>query len=237
MSHMPKKASLVSLAILLAVFFWRPLLDALKLNWLSLQTSNAILVNQESLPAIFSQLKLTNKHNCRHYWLYGLIAFRLGYTNHQQDLWSEFLNCHDTAALSLVHAGAPDNLALAQQAVRLYPDQAESWLWLAEISASKKWIEPAIQYYHRVVQLDPAYGTAWCRLGNLLYLIDRNQAKDAYLQCCYLGDPGSNGCQHAGRIEEEQGNLLEAIRIYRLSHYEAAHQRADELENQLTPTP
>jgi hypothetical protein len=58
-------------------------------------------------------------------------------------------------------------------------------------------------------------------------------ARNAFIQCCNHGDPGSHGCYNAGRIEQERGQLETAILFYRLSHWEEAHRRADELEASL----
>jgi hypothetical protein len=62
------------------------------------------------------------------------------------------------------------------------------------------------------------------------------QAANAYLNCCLNGDPGSNGCYGAGCMMERLGNLPQAIAYYyRLSCWEEAQNRADELERQANP--
>jgi tetratricopeptide (TPR) repeat protein len=167
----------------------------------------------------------------------GVVAGEQGDPSRQQANWEAFLRCDASEAVKLERSAAPQNQALARLATELYPQESQGWFWLAEISAAQHQEEQAIQQYQQVLRVDPLDSLAWCRLGTLFSARNPQQAEEAYLQCCYLGDPGSNGCYNAGHIAEEQGNLLEAIRIYRLSHYQVALQRADDLEKQVTPAP
>ena len=93
----------------------------------------------------------------------------------------------------------------------------------------------AIQLYRQGLQHKPHDGVRWRELGDLLSRTDPRAALEAYLESCYNGDPGSNGCYGAGRMMEKLGDPQQAIEYYRRSHWEGALNRADELEKQLIP--
>jgi tetratricopeptide (TPR) repeat protein len=239
MKNMPTlvKIGLIVLAIVLLGLAWGAVHEMVRDNLLMLKTQRALLGGSEELAGISAELQAAAAQSCNLYWPAGVVAGRMGDLALQQADWSAFLNCGLLASFPLVHAGAPNNQALAQQAIKIYPDKSEAWFWLAEISAGQGQKDLAIQQYRRVVALDPINALAWCHLGKVLADNDIAEAREAYLNCCYNGDPGSNGCYNAGRLAELQGNLSEAIRIYRYSHWQPARRRADELEKQLMPPP
>ena len=82
--------------------------------------------------------------------------------------------------------------------------------------------------------LAPDSGQRWLELARLLAGRDDQASLEAYLQACLNGDPGANGCAHAASIVEARGDLATAIRYYRLSNWEEAQRRADELERSLS---
>jgi tetratricopeptide (TPR) repeat protein len=98
---------------------------------------------------------------------------------------------------------------------------------------SKEAPERAVALYQQGLTLNPYDGVRWRELGDLLRDTDSEAAKEAYYQSCRYGDPGSHGCLEAGRIAEEQGNLEEAIRFYKLSLWQPVLDRANMLEKQL----
>ncbi len=224
---------LILSVLVLAGLSWRSLSQAAQVNRLSLQTLHVLLSDPSQLSGTYAQVQQAAASICRLHWTSGMLAARLGDPASQQAAWSAFLNCPSPAALRLVYAGAPQDLTLAQQAMQMYPDQAEAWFWLAELSVAGGQPEQAIQYYQRAVQLAPADALTWCRLGSLLNSRDPSQSRQAYIQCCFYGDPGSNGCYNAGRISEQLGDFNQAIHYYRRSRWSEAHRLADDLEARL----
>ncbi len=228
---------LVIFLLLGCVVAWRPFTKLAYANWFALQVMQAMVGDSKHADITYNQLLAQAPNNPRAEWFLGLLAGRMKNYVQQYVHWSAFLNNSKPEALSLVRAGAPNNLELAQHAFSIFPNYADSWFWLAGIFARGDRNTDAVLAYQRGLQLDAGNGLAWCSLGNLLRTQDKLQARDAYLKCCWNSDPGSNGCINAGSIEEELGNWQNAIRYYRLSRWAKSHHRADELEIRLTPTP
>ena len=98
---------------------------------------------------------------------------------------------------------------------------------------SKSQPESAIELYREGLQHKPHDGVRWYELGDLLAQREPQLAIEAYLQSCNYGDPGNHGCYGAGRVAEQQGDIQQAIQYYRLSDWEAALDRAKQLERTL----
>ncbi len=172
---------------------------------------------------------------CDHLVLIGAEAGERGDISVQHNIMEHALGCSRTN-ISIVSTVFPLDEDLALLATQLYPDSSRSWFWLGESIAPTDHLR-ARQAYLRNVELSPKNGLTWCRLGFNYY--DHGQefekALDAFLNCCYYGDRGSNGCYGAGRMMERLGNPQQAIEYYRLSKWDGALKRADELENQVKP--
>jgi hypothetical protein len=124
---------------------------------------------------------------------------------------------------------------MALLATQLYPSSSDAWFWLGEALAPTDRLDARQAYLHTVT-LSPHHGLAWCRLGyDFEYDGQLEKALANFLNCCYSGDPGYHGCYGAGRMMEQQGNLPQAIAYHRLSRWEGALKRANELEKQLNP--
>jgi tetratricopeptide (TPR) repeat protein len=173
--------------------------------------------------------------SCAQKWLSGVVAGKRGDLANQRQIWIQSLACSQQY-LSMLRAKVPQDQELASLATQLYPRSAQAWFWLAETSAPADRSVGARQAYLRVVELDPQSGLAWCRLGvNYEISHEYGNATQGFLKCCQNGDPGRNGCFGAGRMMEKLGNLTQAITYYRLSRFDVAQQRADELEIQISP--
>ena len=144
--------------------------------------------------------------------------------------------------MRLVDAG---NVGLAEYATTARPGAAESWFWLAEAvggysdykfrDLTQK--DEIIGLLQTGLSLSPDDGLRWRLLGDLFRQADPESAISAYLQSCFNGDPGSNGCWLAGQVAEENGLVREAIEYYRYSNWQGALDRADVLESQLGQDP
>jgi tetratricopeptide (TPR) repeat protein len=208
--------------ILLAVglFFGGRLRDA----WQSNLTNLRLLKGQD----------VSTTSDCSHVWLVGIAAGQRAGRSAQRQAMVQALGC-SPAYLSLVQAIYPKDQEMAQLATQYYTESSKAWFWLGETKAPTDQLA-ALQAYLRTVALAPYNGLAWCRLGyGYEQMDDLEQATNAFLNCCRNNDPGSHGCYGAGLMMEQLGNLPQAIAYYRLSHWEGALKRAQELEASLKP--
>jgi tetratricopeptide (TPR) repeat protein len=240
---------------------------------------------------------------CDKPWLLGMVYQALGDLEGRDQARREALRC-SSVYTRLVRALAPEDLHLADLAVRAHPGQAEAWFWLAELNlesapesaikaywqglgraphTKRAWAEMsrafasldtkralalyeqlglaefaskdpylqaesefilaailageqpkrAIQLYRQGLQAAPHDGVRWYELGDLLKGADPQAALEAYHQSCYNGDPGHHGCYPAGLIAEEFGDIQLALHYYRLSKWDEALKKVDQLEDSL----
>lgn len=96
--------------------------------------------------------------------------------------------------------------------------------------------DEGLHLYEAGLKIHPEDGFHWREYGDVLVLVNQPEAAiDAYLQSCYHGDPGSNGCYRAGLTAEGLGDFQDAIRYYRLSKWSGSLERAARLESQVQP--
>lgn len=227
MTELKKSLPLAALLLLTFLLVALPFTPGWRRNMLSLQAMRAILEGKASAR---TYARLGASAHPQKEWFQALIAARLGNTALQRWHWLAYLRSGAAYAPALVNSAAPGDLSLALAAAQSHPARPEAWFWLAEVLSEAGFDDQAIPAYQRALDLRPNDPLPWCRLGGLLRPYDVLAARDALLQCCVLGDPGSNGCVNAGNIEAERGNYAAAIRYYRLSHWSEAWRRADELE-------
>jgi tetratricopeptide (TPR) repeat protein len=173
---------------------------------------------------------------CRVFWFRGVIAHAAGQTDERDTAWRQALAC-SPIYVSMLKMVAPENESLARDAVRLQPDSADAWFWQASLSVQKSPPE-AIKFYQRGLEINPSDGLRWRELADILRAEgDLVRAINAYLQSCYHGDPGANGCYGAGLTAEMMGDTQNAIEYYRLSEWDGALQRANQLQEQINSSP
>lgn len=187
---------------------------------------------------------------CWKNWLAGLLYDQQGKYEERDDKWTLImtLKC-PYVYINFLESRVPDNPLYAQLALNYYPQVAESWFWSAEIYGGQvphfKTPEEivdyprAIEYYRHGLLMEPKDGRRWLYLGHLLVITkqDLGLAIDAYLNACFNGDPGSNGCYRAGFYTEKLGDIRTAIKYYRLSKWKTALEQADKLERSLLNQP
>jgi len=143
-----------------------------------------------------------------------------------------------------LHSLLPENVDFPNYVTQNLPEIAEGWFWRAELnyavwhagqvqSLSEEERSKSIEYFMNGLLLDPKDGLRWRELGDLMRPKDPQSAIQAYLQSCFNGDPGLNGCWLAGKTAEEIGEYENAINYYRYSRWPNAHNRADQLELQM----
>jgi tetratricopeptide (TPR) repeat protein len=195
---------------------------------------NAWQWNAIDLRLVKDQYIAITSPDCSHIWLVGRAAGQRGDRIAQRQAFMQALGCSPVYR-SLVQTILPEDQDLARLTTQYYPESSEAWFWLGEASTPSD-PQGARQAYLKTLTLSPHNGLAWCRLGlNYEKNSEFDKAADAWLNCCLNGDPGANGCYGAGRMMERLGNLPQAIVYYRLSVWETAQNRADELEKQLSP--
>lgn len=171
------------------------------------------------------------EQDCRIHWQISVLALRIDNEPDIETDLHKMLEC-SPRAVDWLYLIAPLRSDLALQAASLYPGEARTWLWLGDLAQSNGDLARASQYFAESTRHDPVYGLAWCRLGR----VDEQrglleEAVGAFWQCCQNGDPGSHGCYGAGRVSEQLGDIPNAIRYYRRSHFPPALERAAELED------
>jgi tetratricopeptide (TPR) repeat protein len=115
--------------------------------------------------------------------------------------WRQTL-ANTSERLTLVRSAAPYNVALAQYAAELYPEQAEAYFWLGDAYREEGQNPQALQAYETGLTWQPEQdANAWMSVGRLYEAEGAwEQAVHAYSQACHYVDQGKNGCPHAGRL-------------------------------------
>lgn len=230
------------ITLLLVVMSWEQVEERLTLNAAAMITLRGLVANSRQLSSAEAALVGLNTQNCRADWFRGLVANALGQEARRDAAWETVVRC-SADYIPMLYVVAPDHRRLAELAVHERPQSATTWFWLARTLTCMPcgWTAPVyehdrgwvIQVYRQGLALDPFNGLRWRELGDLLAGRDAQAAIEAYLQSCYNGDPGANGCWRAGLTAERLGDIRAAIRYYRLSRWSGALERAAQLEQQL----
>jgi len=187
----------------------------LSLNFFSVQSLKAGFENVKVAPPPQGEIK---ELDCHQLWL-----------QEDRDL-ARLLAC-SPVYMDMIRILAPTDATLAAQARELYPDLAETLYWLSESNGG--YSAPAnLPLYQQIVSEYPQEGLAWCYLGYQYESAGDLQASlEARINCCYNGDPGSNGCYNAGRLYEGMGDQENAIKYYLLSKWEPAREKGRALRD------
>ena len=171
--------------------------------------------------------------SCRYLWLDVIRRSRRNIS--LVDQAEALLRSCSSVYVIFLHALMPQQRRLAESAVRYQPGAAFSWFWLAEVKGryhdmgfrgvSKDNWEEIAALLRRGLALAPHDGLRWRLLGDVLRPYAPQQAIDAYLNSCFNGDPGYNGCYRAGLMAEELGDYRSAIRYYCYSRWAGARER------------
>jgi tetratricopeptide (TPR) repeat protein len=224
----PQLLILLLAIVVIIMMVWIPLAKQMALNRAAVWTMRA-LAQGESEPAMHTASKaLTTAEGCSIHWFRGLLAHAMGDKDARDRAWVQAMRC-SPHYVRMASAMLPDRQSLAELAVLVQPDDADTWLWLARVHSQKD-PQTAIELYRRGLALRPTDGEGWQELGELLASQDPQAAIVAFLQCCYNGDPGYNGCWRAGQTAEQLGDIQAAIHYYRLSDWSGALERARQLE-------
>jgi len=209
---------------------------ALPVNSAGELAANALLdPGAESAEAGRAALALAGG-DCRAEYYKGLAHHAAGDGAERAAAWARLFDC-SADYIAYVAVLAPDDADLARRAIDAQPGSADGYFWLASLvagtNAHPTAPDEAIALYRLGLGLAPGDGRRWLALAQLLQGRDDAAALDAFLQACLHGDPGANGCLGAGQLAEARGDPSAAIDYYRLSNWQGARDRADELERQV----
>lgn len=222
---------LLSAIIVATLFNCDTYLQSFKKNISSLVLFRSLQTNSKAQEDLIPQIEEFSINECQESWLKGYVAHLNGDLINRRRYWLQTITC-SSEYVGGVYREANDEKVFAEAAVKLRPEFEMSWFWLASLT-----IDPsvAVGLYKQVVLLNPYFGLAWYRLAENQELIHQYDAAiNSYLESCKYLNRGSDCYVRVGKIKEILGNPWSAIYYYRLSIYEGAHQRADELEQQLT---
>ena len=219
------------LAVVLLFFLWGVLSKSLQFNLVALEGLSILFGKGKDSTRIPENLSSLGETHCQAYWYEGFLDQQNGRGSPSDNAWAQAIQCNASLILYL-HTLLPEKADWAVYATRTQPESAEAWFWLGDLQPENR-----LEYYQKGLQFDPTDGRRWIAVGDMLQNIIPQAAIEAYLQGCYNGDPGFNGCVRAGGIAERQGLFEEAIQYYRLSQWEGSQTRADRLEQQLQLTP
>lgn len=227
-------ALMIGVAVVVLFVLWQLPSRAVFANGYAAQLAAESLLTTESASTSASgaaavDLPTVAATACRVNWYQGLLANAALNVVARNAAWERLLNC-TAEFIPFMAVLAPSDTALARLAMETRPESAAAHFWLAESLAGER-PQEAIAAYEAGLVLAPEDGVRWQMLGDLLIERDPAAAIEAYLQSCYHGDPGANGCWRAGNAAEQQGDIAAAITYYRLSKWDVAHQRAAELES------
>lgn len=176
-------------------------------------------------------LSAFGKVHCRDSWFAALSAHQQAVVTRRDAYLAELLACPPERAL-LIRPLAPDDTIWAERVWLASPADVEALFWLADALLQSNPVQAAL-YYSQGLAIKPSDARRWLIYGDVLRYSDPGAAIQAYRNACRLGDPGSNGCYRAGLTAERLGEYQKAIHYYRLSRWEGAHRRADNLEARL----
>jgi len=220
--------------IIISIFSINIVIQSIERNHLSLLVLKGTLGNAPVLYKANEGFQNTTSPDCQSNWLAGLVSGRIGEMNKMRTSWLIYLDCSQTS-ITLLRVALPGDTNFADNAIKRYPNDLDALYWAAA-SHVKDNPDASIEFYTRIITLDKGQGWAWCFLGNLQEMKNLLQpALYSFSECCTNGDPNSLGCYRAGQVMEKLGDPHKAIGYYRLSHWQGALDRANELEKQFQP--
>ena len=183
-------------------------------------------------PKIIFESVNKNSLNCHFQWL-GLSLYSESQSFTPNNLIVENLIKCSIVNMQMIRIRYPTEQNFAEMAVHTYPGESFPLYWLSDC-IGKGFTSEKKPILERILRINPKDGVAWRILG-LIYIEEKNipEAIQAHINSCNNGDPGSNGCYHAGRLLEQEGKYKEASYFYRLSRWKPSQDAADRLEAEL----
>jgi len=118
---------------------WSSLLSSLERNHAILITLRSMQSSDPAALYLAENTLISLKDDfCDKPWLLGMVYQALGDLEGRDQARREALRC-SSVYTRLVRALAPEDLHLADLAVRAHPGQAEAWFWLAKACSRRPW--------------------------------------------------------------------------------------------------
>lgn len=104
--------------------------------------------------------------------------------------------------------------ALAEQAAKLVPQEAQFQQLLGDIAVSEKHDKEALGYFQKAQQLNPDYYGSWLGAGVAQYRLDNKSVARQWLQRSYDLLPTAPAALYLGHIARDAGNPQGALQFY-----------------------
>ena len=215
-------------ALFLVFFVWGNGVSTVRGQIAKIQLLSHLLSHERNATLPGRIIREVERDGASGLWLTGLYEQETNNLSGRDSAWSMLL-MRTARYIPVMHDAIPTNTLLATRAVQYQSTDAEAHFWLGYILLQVDTSRAEI-LLRSCVRLDPEHALGWRYLGDALRRRNPRGAIQAYLQSCYHGDPGANGCLLAGRTAESLGDFPAAIRYYRTSRFPACRSRADSLE-------
>jgi tetratricopeptide (TPR) repeat protein len=166
--------------LLLPIFFlpWNLLVGSFRMNMAELDLLRNLAHKRDALSAQETELSNLSLTNCHAYWLLGIIFDKAGKVPLRDSTRQSAIRC-SPSYISLAMVVAPENINLAIQSTKIYPEHAEAWFWLAGLYIKDN-PEQAVLFYWKGLQEDPNNRPAWQGLEDALAELDTTTALQIY---------------------------------------------------------
>jgi tetratricopeptide (TPR) repeat protein len=176
------------------------LADRLILSLGSVDALRALFVDKSYAEAAERQLRATAIYNPNSYWILGMLAHAQGDEAARRAAFEALLvdNPDRIALLAIV---AAEDVQLAQRALALYPQRAETLAWRARQLEA---VDPkaSVEIYRRVLSLSPTAYEWWLGLGRAYESMgDDPNALIAFEEACTLAT-GILPCAEVQRVRQ-----------------------------------
>jgi predicted Zn-dependent protease len=106
---------------------------------------------------------------------------------------------------------------LANEAVKLEPRESRFHGLLGDLAMAGQDPRAALGHYQKAAQLDPGYFKPKVQAGMAHYRLGNRGAAEPLLEQSMKLLPTAPGAYYLGRINEDRGNVPEAVRLYKLA--------------------
>ncbi len=106
---------------------------------------------------------------------------------------------------------------LANEAVKIEPRESRFYGLLGDLAMAEKNPRTALGHYQKAGQLDPGYFKPMVQQGTAQYQLGNAMAAAPLLEQSMKLLPTAPGAYYLGRINEDRGNMPEAVRLYTLA--------------------
>jgi tetratricopeptide (TPR) repeat protein len=207
---------LIGLAAALVLLAGPTLMQSAQRNFFSLAATRLLVSGQPGIPP--GALLAAQARPAYMSYQLGLLADSRGYAAQAVTFWQQALT-DDARYMLLVRIHAARNIALAELAVRTYPERALSWDWRGDATVEAKPAEALLDYLE-AAQRDPSDNLVWEKIGPLAEAQGNfDLALTAYRRACDLEPIRNGSCLSGGRLAYRAGDWTTVITYYERGGY------------------